>query len=435
MVKLDANPGQPDQNWRKQLRSLTFGVIAVAVFFVGGLVTWAAIAKIDTAVISQGSVSHGGQAVSVKLLTGGTAEEVLVGDGETVSQGDTILRLEDSGEEFELEAIRRALANAEVRELYLNALSSGATDFGVPDNLAQEPRAEGTIARYRELLRTGNASSAESTSVIESSSVATRSQRHRLSEQRTAVEEQIRAAERLQNQSESEPDTTGASPGLTDQLIGLNDQLNSLDQQISQADATLAELDAQAQAATRTSRANALDQLVEATQTTSTLRLQLEDAEEAIDELEVRAPADGIVHSLFALAPGSTLAPAEVFADIVSSTNEIIVRAQVDPANISSIQKGARVAVVFNASADPNQRDLDGEVHAIAPAPVTDPLVGATYFNVDVAVTTSELTDVSEDFRVVTGMPADVHFVTGRATVLAYLLEPLTDQFNRAAVD
>ena len=67
---------------------------AVIIFTFGILGVWSAVAKLDSAIIAQGLVTVESNRKTVQHFEGGIVREILVDEGQHVSQGDVLFRLD-----------------------------------------------------------------------------------------------------------------------------------------------------------------------------------------------------------------------------------------------------------------------------------------------------------------------------------------------------
>ena len=81
------------------------GLIALAVAF-GGFLLWAALAPLDEGVPAQGTVAIDTKRKAVQHLSGGIVKEVLVGEGDTVQEGQLLIKLDSAVARSNYEAVR-----------------------------------------------------------------------------------------------------------------------------------------------------------------------------------------------------------------------------------------------------------------------------------------------------------------------------------------
>ena len=77
-------------NWASMLR-LGAGVIFFTFVVLGG---WSAVARINSAIVAAGTVAVESNRKTIQHLEGGIVREILVRDGDTVREGDVLVRLD-----------------------------------------------------------------------------------------------------------------------------------------------------------------------------------------------------------------------------------------------------------------------------------------------------------------------------------------------------
>ena len=122
-------------------RPIVAGLIILAVFF-GGFGTWAAIAPLNSAIVSSAVVKVEGNRKSVQHLDGGIVKEIDVQEGERVKPGDVLLRLDDTETRAQVEIFSEQLVLLEATEARLQAELAGDSTITFPPDLtahASEP--------------------------------------------------------------------------------------------------------------------------------------------------------------------------------------------------------------------------------------------------------------------------------------------------------
>ena len=127
-------------------------LVAMLVFGLGG---WAATDQIVSAVIAQGSVAIESNVKKVQHPTGGVVGQLYVHDGDHVTAGQLLIRLDETASRADLEIVRKALNGLYARKARLAAEIDGADAVAVPPELADtrdDPDAKDALASERKLL-------------------------------------------------------------------------------------------------------------------------------------------------------------------------------------------------------------------------------------------------------------------------------------------
>ena len=116
-------------------------LMGYAIIFVmfGVFGSWAAVAKLDSAVFAPGTISLEGNRKVVQHLEGGIVAEILVQEADTVSEGDILLRLSDV----------EARSNLDVITTRLMTQGEGMAFGGSMAQVARAAAGEGVLALWR----------------------------------------------------------------------------------------------------------------------------------------------------------------------------------------------------------------------------------------------------------------------------------------------
>ena len=113
------------------------GIAVIAIFF-GGLGGWASLAPLESAAIAQGVVSVASNLKTVQHLEGGIVGEILVRDGDEVTAGQVLIRLDETQPRATLDLLRGRRRAAAALEARLTAERDGHDGVTFPDWLLAE---------------------------------------------------------------------------------------------------------------------------------------------------------------------------------------------------------------------------------------------------------------------------------------------------------
>ena len=113
--KEGANPGR-------------IGLWALLIGF-GGFLLWAALAPLDEGVPAQGTVAIDTKRKAVQHLSGGIVEEVLVGEGDEVKEGQLLIKLDSAVARSNHEAVRQRYLGLRAMQGRLLAEQAGQTSI------------------------------------------------------------------------------------------------------------------------------------------------------------------------------------------------------------------------------------------------------------------------------------------------------------------
>ena len=140
-----------------------------------------------------------------------------------------------------------------------------------------------------------------------------------------------------------------------------------------------------------------------------------------VDKAQVKSPVRGRVQRLLANTVGGVVQPGKDIVEIVPLDDALVLEAKVAPKDIAFIHPAQDATVKFTAYDFSVYGGLEAKVENISPDTVVDER-GNAFYLVRVRTTRSNF---SEKMPIIPGMTAEVDILTGRKTVLSYLLKPV----------
>jgi adhesin transport system membrane fusion protein len=144
--------------------------------------------------------------------------------------------------------------------------------------------------------------------------------------------------------------------------------------------------------------------------------------EDRVNQTEVRSPVNGTVKQLKVNTVGGVVQPGKDVIELVPSDDALLLEARVLPKDIAFLRPGQKAMVKFTAYDFSVYGGLDGTLEHIGADSVVDEK-GNAYFLV--RVRTLSTTIGAQKFPIIPGMVAEVDILTGKKSVLSYLLKPI----------
>jgi len=407
------------------------GLLALAVGF-GGFLLWAALAPLDEGVPSQGYVAIDTKRKTVQHLIGGIVKEVLVGEGDKVTEGQLLIRLDDAAAKANFEAIRQRYLGLRAMQARLEAEQTGSISISFHPDLraaAGDPLIRQQMLNQELLFQSRKSALRADLQGIEES----------IQGQQGLSQAYEGMMENRRNQLSLLNEELGNTRGLVKEgYVPRNRQLE-LERQVSETSSAIAELQGNT---VRTKRATAeLRQRAIArqqeyrkeveSQLSDITREVLSDAGKFLalkDDLartEIRSPASGQVVALVAQTVGGVVGPGQKLLDVVPANESLVLETRVVPHLIDSVHAGMPVDVRFSSFARSPQLVVQGKVLSVSGDLLTDPQNGMAYYLARVVVTPEGLEKLGKR-QMLPGMPVEVVLRTGERSMLTYLLHPLT---------
>ena len=415
------------------LRRVTFA-IAVMALLVFGCGSWAATADLSGAIISQGSVVIGRHVKKIQHKEGGIIAAINVKNGDSITAGAPLIRLDDTQTRAELGIIQSQLIEFRARHARFTAERNGADNVVFPLELTIQPAAksvmDGELQLFMENRRTRESQKQQLEQRVQQASEEVKginAQRDakkmelvliskELEKVRELYEKQLTQQTRVYQLEREHVRLAGEHGNFIAQGARVAGQINELNLQILNLEQT-ARTEAQRELRATEARISEL----------------IEREVAAVDRLirmEVKAPATGIVHQLGMHTIGGVVSPAEAILLIVPEGEALEIELKISPADIDQIAVGQDARLRFTAFNQRTTPEVQGIITFIAPDTAQDPKSRLDYFSVRVGLPAGTDWKVA-DRSITPGMPVEAFLTTGKRTAFSYLSKPITDQFSR----
>ena len=284
--------------------NILFG-LAVSVLLVGGVGAWAATTSLAGAVISSGTVVVESNAKKVQHQTGGVVGAILVREGDRVSAGDVIVRLDETTTHANLQIITQQYDRTVARQARLQAERIGLPEIKFPDDLAKratDPDLAVVIAGEKALFESRTKALSGLKSQLETRTGQFRKQIEGLTAQRKATDEAAALIERdfnsLQKLYEKKLISLERVSALQLELSRLQGESGRLAAAIAETEGKISETALQALQVDEEMRKEVNEELRELDGKEVELIERKVVAEDQLARTEIRAPQSGFVQEL-----------------------------------------------------------------------------------------------------------------------------------------
>jgi adhesin transport system membrane fusion protein len=387
------------------------------------LMLWAGFAKIDEVTKGEGKVIPSKQVQTLQSLDGGMIREVLVREGQLVEKNQVLLKIDPTRMVSSLRENQSQAVSLRAKAARLQALADGKP-FVPPVDLPADTMS--VVEQERALYESRKAEMEAAMGVA-----------HQQYAQRAQELESVRAK---RDQAARSFDLTNRELEMTRPLAktgavsdvellrlerdvarfkGERDQsgadITRLQSAMAESSRKLqeVELEFRNQARTELSEVNAkLGALSEGS-------LALEDR---VKQTEIRSPVRGTIKQIQSYTIGGVVQPGKDLVEIVPADDALLLEAKVAPRDIAFLRPGLKAMVKFTAYDFSIYGGLDAKLEHISADTVTDERGNAFYL---VRVRTSSSHLGSQQLPIIPGMVAEVDILTGKKTILSYLMKPI----------
>ena len=410
---------------------LTFGVLG----------SWAAVAKLDSAVVAPATISLEGNRRVVQHFEGGIVEEILVTEAQSVEEGDVLIRLSSIEARSNLEVLSTRLDVArlvEARLLAERALKD-TVDFPQDAMSRNSDAIRAVLADQKDLFEDRRLILKSQQDILSARVEQIKVQIEGLELQKSAFERRIanytEMLERMRTGAEGGNIATNQLAQREDEMIEIEANLGQVISDIAQARASIGETELQTVQLTQEYRERASTELEQYRAESSELSQRLTVAADILDRTEIRAPGSGTIQNLKVHTVGSVVRPGDVLMELVPEDEELIINARVSPIDKDNVAVGLATEVRFTAFKTKLIPIMLGTVETVSGDVITpDNANEAPYFLARITVDEEDIPEEIQD-RLTAGMPADVVITTGERTVINFIVSPLTDAVRKSMIE
>ncbi len=426
----DSLDGQPLPEVSKALiddaprivRLTIWGIIAFFLF----LLLWAHLAVIDEVTKGEGKAIPSSKIQKIQNLEGGIVAQIYVHEGQIVEAGAPLVRLDDTrfaSNVGETEADRVAM------QLRVERLSAEVQDR--PLNIPPEVRkaVPNQAANEEQLYRSRRQQLQDEIAGLQQQLV----QRQQESREFSAKADQYRSGLNLLRQeiSMSEPLVAQGAVSPVEVLrlrrseVEIRGQLEGTTLAIPRAQAAITEVQRKIDETRGKFRSDALTQLNEATTDLSKAQSTSKGLEDRVNRTLVTSPVRGIVKQMMVNTVGGVIQPGSDLAEIVPLDDTLLVEARIRPQDIAFLHPGQEAMIKFTAYDYTIYGGLKGKLEQIGADTIQDEEKKNTFYVIKLRTDRSHLGTDEHPLLIIPGMVASVDIITGKKSVLSYLLKPI----------
>ena len=397
---------------------------SLGVFFLVFIV-WSAFAPLDEVTRGQAQVIPSQRIQEIQNLEGGIISEIFVREGQIVEKGTVLVRLDnESAASFFRDAVAKsyehmaAIARLEAEMAGKDPVYPQEVVQKAPQVVADQTSIHN--ARKRQLeLELGVLESQLSQKRQEVDEMVGR-QGQLGASLRVAQEQRDIARPLVEKQIYSKVDYLS----LEQRVIQLRGDISSLAVNIPKARSAVHEVEQRLSHRKAEVRSQAVEEINKRRGELNSLRETLSAGEDRVTRTDLRAPVRGTVKRIIINTQGGVVKPGESILELVPLDDTLLVEARVRPADIAFLHPGQKAIVKITAYDFSIYGGLEAGLEQISADTIED-RKGEFYYLVKLRTKKNAITYRGESLPIMPGMTATVDILTGKKTVLDYLLKPI----------
>lgn len=418
--------------YRKATNRQANVLLSIIVMIVFVLLIWAYKAEVDEVTTAQGRVIPSSQVQVVQNLEGGIVKEIFVRPNQIVEKDEILLRIDDTGFASSFEEKRERYYSLQVKIARLQAEVEGLAPVFSVDAIQN---AQQYVANEVKLYYAKQDELDSSLNILKQKIDQKEVEAKNLEVSKEKTEGSLKLLE-----EELEMTTPLVRKRIVPEvdLLKLRREISDVKRDVNEMELSI--LAAQAQQREQEERIqeyiNAfqrknIEELSALKDEYAQLSAIIKASRDRVDRTAVRSPVRGTVKQLMVNTLGGVVKPGMDLVEIIPLEDTLKVEAEVKPKDIAFLRPDQKVLVKISAYDFSIYGGLDAKLERISVDSIKNDKDEQVY-RIIVRTDKNQLGTEDNPLPIIPGMVADVNIVTGRKTVLDYILKPILKAKNNA---
>ncbi len=396
---------------------------------------WASMAEIDEVTTGTGKVIPSSKIQVIQHHEGGIVEKILVREGEEVKRGQVLMEIDNVQFDSQYREGSIKAASLQAKIVRLSAEAYG-TPFIIPDaiktnfpGLAQNEQRlyEANTNKLNATLKTHQAQLDQKQQELAQAEAKIK----KLTRSLELVSEEYRMTKLLYEEGAA---SKVEAIRLERQVNDLSGELKESQLQARQAQNGLEEAQSKLNEVNTDLRSAAANELSKVKSEYSTQAEANRSLEDRALRTDIKSPVNGLIKVINVNTVGGSIRPGMDLMEIVPSEDTLLIEAKVRPADVAFIHPGQKAMIKLTAYDFLVYGGLIGHVEHISADTIVDTEgeKNQSYYQIKIRTEKNHLSRHNKNLPIIPGMTAEVDILTGKKTVLDYILKPLLKSRNKA---
>lgn len=371
---------------------------------------WLTLGKADIVVSARGKIIPDGEIKIIQPLDTGVIKKILVREGDFVKQGQTLMEIDPSTTEPQLESLKANLGYINLERKRLNATAKGRS-MGVPSSDTEETQ----VGLYQ-------SSMADLNNQLQAKKMEIKG----IDEEINNYQHQLTLNLQKENRMNNVADIIAKNDleKVHSENMNYRSKIFELRHQKSKA---MEEAD-YIRSNFKTQKYN---ELADRDKKATEMSANIKEIEFKNKKQTITSPVDGYVNTLFIHTMGGVVTPAQKLLSVVPVTSPLIVKATVMSKDIGFIKEGMPVLLKIDTFDFQKYGMLNGKVKKIAKDSIDDQKLGPIY-EVYVTPINKTLMVEGKETPVSTGMSLTAEIKVGKRRIIEFFIYPMIKYWNQA---
>jgi len=400
-------------------------VVPIMAFFVVFIV-WATFFELDEVVKGDGKVVPSGQTKVIQHLEGGIISKILLSEGDKVKKGDVIYELSQAF----------FTANFNTKDIQLKSLQAKAIrimsevnldeDITFPDEL--ELKIQNIVANEKEIFIQDSLANSQKIQIEENKlkqKILKFSEleikRDNLSLELKLSRENMKILDNMYKKKVVSKQKYLKELQLKQSLItkvsAIRSQLPIVQQEINEALAKVKNIKSSI-------KSKLLKEYSKVQVEINTLEEDAKANKDRDDRKEIISPVDGTIQKLHFYTVGGIIKSGDKVAEVTPNNDSLIIEAKIKTSDRALVYSGQDVKIAITAYDTSKYGLLKGKVLFVSSDSEADQRTSASFYVVRIK---ANLEGFAPNLPILPGMIANVNILTGKKTIMQYIIKPLKD--------
>jgi adhesin transport system membrane fusion protein len=392
----------------------------------GAIVLWAAVFPLEIASVCEGEIISASLVKKVQHLEGGIVDAVLVKDGEFVHKDQVLVTLQGVSSQADTRELEAHIGGLKIHILRLETLLSGERALHIPEALQRAYPEQARVAKELFAARR------------EKLSVAVQGQGYRVEQRSGEIEENRSRINHLQSRralllEQIKINNKLRKEGLSSEYesLELQKELSSVEGQLAEAESAIKRLKATLDEEKSKKTSLSVNEAEEIKSNLNDARKELGELTERLAKFsdtsqrtQIRAPVEGVVMMVYVHSRGEVVSPGGIVLSMVPGNDTMLAEVKLPVSEIGFAKMGQPARLQLAATVSRGFAPISGKVVYISPDALTQENK-PPYFTVRIATSERAFSNGAQKYQLTPGVSVSAAIITGRRTVLMYLLDPL----------
>ena len=400
-------------------------ILWIMVLAIAWLIIWASFAEIDELARGVGKVIPSKQLQVIQNLEGGIIEDILVDEGEKVAKGQILVKINDTNFASSFEENQLRYNELKAKSIRLEA---EVTNKNFKADKETEEEIPLLIAHERSLYKINKKQLNKNIHILEEQGnqrknelTEARAKQQQLKFSYSLIAKEVKITKPLvKNGLVSQVEYLQ----LSRQANAMKGDLDAVRLSIPRIKSTIKEAENKIEETILEFQHTAKEELNKVSAEMSRILESGEALEDKVNRTLVRSPVNGIVKQLFVNTINGVVQPGMDIVEIVPLQDKLLIETKIKPSDIAYLYPGQKAIVKFTAYDFAIYGGLSGKLTYISSDTIVDE-EGNTFYLVRIKTDKNSLVKDGKKYEILVGMVANVDIITGKKTVMDFILKPI----------